>query len=186
MSKSNKVAVVVGSLRKDSFNRKLASALMELAPDSLDCDFVEIGGLSFFNQDLEKNPPADWTDFRAKIKAHDAVLFVSPEYNRSIPGALKNAIDVGSRPYGHSVWEGKPAAVVTASPGATGGFGSNHHIRQALVFLDMPTMQMPEAYIGKVDSLLDEKGNVSSEGTRKFLTKIMATFADWVAQNAKS
>src|SRR5690348_11585959 len=129
------IAVVVGSLRAESINRKLAHELVRLAPAGLAFDFVEIGALPLYNQDLDEAPPAEWEAFRAAIRAKDAVLFVTPEYNRSVPGVLKNAIDVGSRPYGHSAWAKKPAAVVTASPGALGGFGSNHHLRQSCVFL---------------------------------------------------
>ena len=114
------------------------------------------------------------------MKSYDGVLFVTPEYNRSVPGVLKNAIDVGSRPYGHSVWAGKPAAVVSVSPGAMGGFGANHHLRQSLTFLDMPVLQQPEAYIGNASTLFDEKGDIANEGTRDFMTKFMAAFAAWI------
>ena len=156
MSHTFQVAVLVGSLRKDSFNRKAANALAELAPDSLDLRFVAIGDLPHYDEDVEAaGVPAEWTRFREEVGAADAVLFVSPEYNRSVPGALKNAIDVGSRPYGSSVWSKKPAAVMTVSPGAIGGVGANHHLRQSLVFLDMPAMQQPEAYIGNAAKLFD-------------------------------
>ncbi|MCM8910706.1 NAD(P)H-dependent oxidoreductase, partial [Pseudomonas inefficax] len=149
MSQVYSVAVVVGSLRKDSYNRKVARALSELAPSSLALRIVEIGDLPLYNEDVEADaPPEAWKRFRDEIRRSDAVLFVTPEYNRSVPGCLKNAIDVGSRPYGQSAWGGKPTAVVSVSPGAIGGFGANHAVRQSLVFLDMPCMQMPEAYIG--------------------------------------
>ncbi|WP_414693133.1 NADPH-dependent FMN reductase [Parvibaculum sp.] len=174
------VAVIVGSLRKDSFNRKMALALEKLAPETLKLGIVEIGGLALYNQDEDANPPASWVSFRDAIRPADAVLFVTPEYNRSVPGVLKNAIDVGSRPYGHSVWAGKPAAVVSVSPGAAGGFGSNHHLRQSLVFLDMPTLQQPEAYIGHAGDLFDETGGIANEGTRAFLAKFMTAFAAWI------
>jgi chromate reductase len=114
------------------------------------------------------------------VRGADAVLFVTPEYNRSAPGGLKNAIDVGSRPYGHSVWSRKPCAVVSVSPGGIGGFGANHHLRQSLVFLDMPVLQQPEAYIGGAASLFAEDGSIANEGTRKFLTGLMASFADLI------
>ena len=153
-----RIAVLVGSLRKGSLNRKLALALIAMAPPTLALKIVEIGELPLYNQDTDEAPPATWTDFRKTIAAADAVLFVTPEYNRSMPGALKNAIDVGSRPYGKSAWEGKPCGVVSCSPGAIGGFGANHHLRQALVFLDMPVMQQPEMYIGGVDKLIDADG----------------------------
>ena len=128
------VAVFVGSLRKDSINRKVANALVGLVPPSLKLSIVEIGQLPLYNQDADEQPPAAWTAFRGRLRAADAVLFVTPEHNRSVPAALKNALDVGSRPYGHSVWNGKPGAVISASPGAIGGFGANHHLRQSLVF----------------------------------------------------
>jgi chromate reductase len=181
MEKPMNVCVLVGSLRKASLNRMLANALISLAPPSLKLDIVEIGQLPLYNEDIEAAaPPVPWTVFRQRIKAADAVLFVTPEYNRSVPAALKNALDVGSRPYGASVWDRKPGAVVSASPGAVGAFGANHHLRQSLVFLNVPTMQQPEAYIGHVDKLFDEHGKIASDGTRKFLQAIMLAFANWV------
>jgi chromate reductase, NAD(P)H dehydrogenase (quinone) len=185
MSKTYNVAVVVGSLRKDSINRKVAKALIELAPPSLILGLVEIGALPLYNQDEDENPPAAWIEFRTKIKAADAVLFVTPEYNRSVPAPLKNAIDVGSRPYGKSAWDGKPGAVVSASPGAIGGFGANHHLRQSLVFLNVPAMQQPEAYIGHADKLFDENAKLVNEGTAKFLESFMTAFAAWIAANGR-
>ncbi len=186
MAKVFNVAVLVGSLRKDSINRKVANALVELAPPSLKPAFVEIAGLPIYNQDEEANSPAAWTAFRAAIKGADAVLFVTPEHNRSVPAALKNALDVGSRPYGQNVWSGKPAAIASASPGAIGGFGANHHLRQSLVFLNVPAMPQPEAYIGGADKLFDASGKLANDGTRKFLQQFMAAFGDWVAANATS
>lgn len=172
------VAVLVGSLRKASYNRKMALALEGLAPPGLKLEIVEIGGLPLYNEDLEgEHAPAPWLAFRAAVRPKDAVLFVTPEYNRSVPGGLKNAIDVGSRPYGQSVWTKKPCAVVTVSPGAVGGFGANHHLRQSLVFLDMPVLQQPEAYIGGAATLFAEDGSIASDGTRKFLVGFMAAFA---------
>ena len=129
-----------------------------MAPPSLKLEFVEIGRLPLYNQDEDANPPAVWIEFRARIKGADAVLFVTPEHNRSVPAALKNALDVGSRPYGQSAWNGKPGAVISASPGAIGGFGANHHLRQSLVFLNVPAMQQPEAYIGGADKLFTPMG----------------------------
>ena len=181
---ARKIAVIVGSLRKQSLNRKMALALMALAPPALSCEIVEIGALPLYSQDEDDSPPAEWTAFRDKIRAFDAVLFVTPEYNRSIPGALKNAIDVGSRPYGKSVWSGKPAAIVTVSPGAVGGFGANHHLRQALVFLDMPAMQQPEAYIGGASALFDESDKLVNDNTRSFLLGFMEKFARWAEVNS--
>jgi len=175
------VAVLVGSLRKDSINRKLAHALAALAPDTLKLQIVEIGDLALYNQDHDDSPPAPWVAFRERILATDAVLFVTPEYNRSVPAALKNALDVGSRPYGKSVWSGKPGAVVSASPGAVGGFGANHHLRQSLVFLNVPAMPQPEAYIGAADKLFDSNGQLISDATRTFLQRFMQAFAAWIA-----
>jgi chromate reductase len=181
MDKPMNVCVLVGSLRKASFSRMLANALISLAPSSLKFDIVEIGQLPFYNQDLDTDaPPAPWTAFRERIKAADAVLFVTPEYNRSAPAVLKNALDVGSRPYGSSVWDRKPGAIVSSSPGAIGGFGANHHLRQSLVFLNVPTLQQPEAYLSHVDKLFDEQGKLVSDGTGKFLQAFMQAFAHWV------
>ena len=178
------VCVLVGSLRKASFNGMLANALISLAPSSMKLETVEIGQLPFYNQDIEIGaPPVPWTAFRQRIKAADAVLFVTPEYNRSVPAALKNALDVGSRPYGQSVWNGKPGAVISGSPGAIGGFGANHHLRQSLVFLNVPTLQQPEAYIGGLDKLLDGEGRLINDGTRKFLTGFLAAFEKFITAN---
>ncbi|MDR3435061.1 NAD(P)H-dependent oxidoreductase [Telmatospirillum sp.] len=186
MSSDYKVVVLVGSLRKESFNRKMAKVLASLAPTSLKLEIIEIGQLPFYNEDLDAGtPPASWNVFRQQVKAADAVLFVTPEYNRSVPAVLKNALDVGSRPYGQSVWNNKPGAVVSVSPGAIGGFGANHHLRQSLVFLNIPTLQQPEAYIGGVAALLDDAGNLINDHTRTFLTTFMQTFATWIETNAK-
>jgi chromate reductase, NAD(P)H dehydrogenase (quinone) len=179
------VAVLVGSLRKESFCRKIARALAEVAPPTLELDIVEIGGLSLYNQDDDASPPSPWTTFRERVRGSDAVLFVTPEYNRSVPGVLKNAIDIGSRPYGQSAWSGKPGAVVSVSPGATGGFGANHHLRQSLVFLDVPVMQQPEAYLGGVANLLDAGGKLTNDGTREFLRKFAGAFAAWIEATAR-
>jgi chromate reductase len=177
------VAVVVGSLRKESVTRKVAKAIEALAPAGLTFKFVEIGGLPHFNQDDEPNPPQPWVDFREQIKASDAVLFAIPEYNRSVPGVLKNAIDVGSRPYGSSVWNNKPAAVVSVSPGAIGGFGAYHHLRQSLVFLNMPTLNQPETYIGNAFSLFGEGDELTNESTTEFLRAFGQVFADWIERH---
>ncbi|MGH8809717.1 MAG: NADPH-dependent FMN reductase [Noviherbaspirillum sp.] len=184
MSTSKKVAVFVGSLRKESYNRKLANALIAMAPASLKLEIVEIGNLPLFNQDMEADLPEVVRDFKQRIQAADAVLFVTPEYNRSVPGVLKNAIDVGSRPYGQSAWNGKPGAVISASPGAIGGFGANHHLRQSLVFLNVPVLQQPEAYIGHAAKLFDEQGNIANEDKKEFLQKFLQSFEQWIARNA--
>jgi chromate reductase len=181
MDKPISVCVLVGSLRKASSNGMLANALISLAPSSMKLDIVEIGQLPFYNEDLETNPaPAPWTAFRQRVKAADAVLFITPEYNRSVPAVLKNALDVGSRPYGSSVWDYKPGAVVSSSPGAIGAFGANHHLRQSLVFLNVPTMQQPEAYVGHANKLFDEHGKLVSDDSGEFLQGFMQAFAKWV------
>ncbi|MGL4316397.1 MAG: NADPH-dependent FMN reductase [Pseudomonas sp.] len=185
MSKVHNVAVLVGSLRKASINRKLALALAELAPPSLKLQIVEIGELPLYNEDIDVSPtPAPYVTFREQVKAADALLFVTPEYNRSVPAPLKNAIDVGSRPYGQSVYSGKPGAVLSASPGAVGGFGANHHLRQSLVFLDVPVLQQPEAYLGGAGSFFDENGKLN-DGVRGFLQKFIDAYAAWVALHSK-
>jgi chromate reductase len=180
-----KVAVLVGSLRREAFSLKTAKALIELAPKELRLDIVEIGNLPLYNQDFDDdgNPPSVYTSFRKRIREYEGVLFVTPEYNRSVPAVLKNAIDVGSRPYGQSVWGGKPAAIVSVSPGAIGGFGANHHLRQSLVFLDMPVMQQPEAYVGFAVNLFDEGGTLRNEDTSGFLRKFMEGYAAWLKTN---
>ncbi|MGO4812508.1 NADPH-dependent FMN reductase [Cupriavidus sp. 2MCAB6] len=184
MSTPRDVAVLVGSLRKDSFTRKLALALAAMAPAGIKLEIIEIGQLPLYNQDEDASPPAPWVVFRDRIRRADAVLFVTPEYNRSVPAALKNAIDVGSRPYGKSAWDGKPGGVISASPGAVGGFGANHHLRQSLVFLNIPVLQQPEAYISGVDKLFDEQGGIANESTRGFLGKYLTTFEAWIERNA--
>jgi len=178
---SFKAAALIGSLRRESFTRKIAKAMIKLAPPQLAVEIVEIGDLPLYNEDLEADAPAAWTTFRGAIRDVDAVLFATPEYNRSIPGVLKNAIDVGSRPYGKNVFDGKAGAVVSVSPGAIGGLGANFAVRDALVFLNVPMMQQPEAYIGGVKNLVDQAGEVSAEATRAFLTQFMAAFAEWTA-----
>lgn len=181
------VAVIVGSLRKESVNRKMAHALAGLAPANLRLRIVEIGDLQHYDEDVEAaGPPASWARFREEIGASDAVLFVTPEYNRSVPGVLKNAIDVGSRPYGASAFSGKPAAVVSLSPGALGAFGANHHLRQSLVFLDMPVLQQPEAYVGNAFALFDDSGEFVSEDSRAFFQSFINAFAQLIERHAAS
>lgn len=179
---AKKIGVFVGSLRKDSFNRKMANALVAIAPDTMKMELIDISGLSIYNQDLDDNPPSSWVEFKNKIKSCDGILFVTPEYNRSIPGVLKNALDIGSRPYGQSAWNGKPGAVISVSPGAIGGFGANHHLRQCLVFLNVPTMQQPEAYIGNASKLFNEKGEIANDQTREFAGQFIQAFSRWVEQ----
>jgi chromate reductase len=179
------VAVIVGSLRKGSFTRKVARAIADIAAPGLALEIVEIRDLPLYDQDLDTDaPPAAWVAFRERVRRADAVLFATPEYNRSVPGCLKNAIDVGSRPYGKSAWSGKPTAVVSVSPGALGAFGANHHLRQSLVFLDMPCLQQPEVYLGGAGKLFDERDQLTNDGTRDFLTKFATAFAAWIERFA--
>ena len=180
MADSIDVAVLVGSLRPDGFSSRLACALIELAPAHLAPHVVPFGELPLYREDLEQSVPPAWAAFREALGAARAVLFVTPEYNRSIPGGLKNAIDVGSRPYGQSVLSGKPAAVVSPSPGAMGGFGAHHDLRRSLVFLDMPVLQQPEMYIARSSELFDDKGAVKTDDTRKFLSGFMESFSSWI------
>ena len=180
-----KIGVVVGSLRKDSYNRKTANAIIEQAPQNMSFEFLDIGNLPFFNEDLENQPPKEWEDFRAKIKGMDAFLFFTPEYNRSIPGVLKNAIDVGSRPYGQNSWNNKPAGVVSVSISQISGLGANHHLRQSLVFVNMHTMSQPEAYIGNAGGLYDDNGKVSQDDTRKFFHTFINAFEQWIGNFVK-
>ena len=177
----HRIAIIVGSLRKDSINRKVAKSLCAFAGDKLDCEIVEIGDLPLYNQDYDSDSPEPFVRFRERIAAADGILFVTPEYNRGVPGVLKNAIDIGSRPYGHSVWDKKPAAIVSASPGSIGGFGANHQLRQACVFLNMPVMQQPEAYLGHVGEDSFEADGCLKEGQLKgLIVKLASAFADWV------
>ena len=176
-----KIAIVVGSLRRDSLNRKVARSLCAFAGERLNCDIVEIGNLPLYNQEYDSDPPAEYVRFRDEIRTVDGVLFVTPEYNRGVPGVLKNAIDVGSRPYGHSVWNQLPAAIVSASPGAIGGFGANHQLRQACVFLNMPVMQHPEAYLGQVsDDSFDADGCLKEGRLKDLILSLSKAFGDWV------
>lgn len=184
---SKHVAVIVGSLRQGSFNRKLACELARLAPDGLDFSFVRTGDLPLYNPDLDDGPPPDtWTAFRKSVARADAVLFVTPEYNRSMPGNLKNALDVGSRACDgkrvSSIWNGKPAAIVTGSPGSLGGLGVNQHLRQSLVALNAAPMQQPEACIGGVADLFDGQGALTDTDTKAFLSDFMVAFAAWIAK----
>jgi chromate reductase, NAD(P)H dehydrogenase (quinone) len=183
--KMSKIGIVLGSLRKESFSRKIAANVAALFPKGYEAEFVEIGNLALYNQDFddENNVPEEYTSFRNKMKGIDAVLFVTPEYNRSVPAVLKNALDVGSRPYGASVWNGKPSAIISQSPGNLSGFGANHHLRQSLVFLNMPLVQQPEAYIGNVIGLLDENGQIKDDRTVQFLQSFVDAFVDLIRKH---
>ena len=177
-----KIGILVGSLRKESFSKKIASNVAALFPEGYETEFIEIANLPFYNQDddSENNVLTEYTAFRNKIKQFDAFLFVTPEYNRSVPAVLSNALDIGSRPYGASVWNGKPAAIISQSPGNLGAFGANHHLRQILTCLNMPVVQQPEAYIGNAAALLDENGKVKNEGTVQFLQSFVDAFVNLI------
>src|SRR4051812_12674426 len=182
--KKYRIATLVGSLRKESYNLKMAKALIALAPDSLSLEILNIGELPLYNEDLEASIPSQWKEFREQLGTFDGVLFVTPEYNRSVPAVLKNAVDIGSRPYGHNAWDGKPGVIVSVSPGAIGGFGANHHLRQSLVFINVPAMAQPEAYVGGAAKLFDAAGNLVNDSTRAFLRQFMVAFAGWIDTNA--
>jgi chromate reductase len=178
------IAVLVGSLRKESYTRRAAEALAGVAPPHLRFRFIDIA-VTLYNQDLDTDaPPGEWTRLRDDVRGADAVLFATPEYNRSVPGVLKNAIDVASRPYGQGAINGKPAAVISVSPGAFGGFGANHHLRQSAVFLDMPMLQQPEVYVAGAAALFDELGGFKNEQTKKLFEKFAAAFAQWIELTA--
>ncbi|MEO8176243.1 MAG: NAD(P)H-dependent oxidoreductase [Sphingomicrobium sp.] len=176
-----KIAIIVGSLRKDSLNLKVARSLCAMAHERLDCDIVRIGDLPLYNQEYDADSPEPYERFRDEIRAADGILFVTPEYNRGVPGVLKNAVDVGSRPYGKSIWNRKPAAIVSASPGSIGGFGANHQLRQAAVFLNMPVMQHPEAYLSHVnDQSFDGEGCLLEGPLKELIVSLSKAFGDWV------
>jgi chromate reductase, NAD(P)H dehydrogenase (quinone) len=177
-----KIGILVGSLRKESFSKKIAANVAALFPEGYESEFIEIENLPFYNQDYdnENNVREEYANFRNRIKEIDAVLFVTPEYNRSVPAVLSNALDIGSRPYGASVWNGKPAAIISQSPGNLGAFGANHHLRQILTCLNMPVVQQPEAYISNAAALLDENDKVKNEGTVQFLQSFVDAFIDLI------
>lgn len=180
---ASRVGVIVGSLREGAFTRLLSRALTELAPPSLQFFEIEIGALPFYNQDLETDaPPAQWTHFREQVKSADGIVFVTPEYNRSMPGAVKNALDVGSRPWGLSAWSGKPAAVISQSPGALGGMAAAQHLRQVLMAVNLAAMPYPEAYIPASGTLFDASGRLQNAVTREFMTDFLQSFQGWLAR----
>jgi chromate reductase, NAD(P)H dehydrogenase (quinone) len=174
------VVVIVGSLRKDGFTLKIANALAKLAPDTLNLDVVTLGGISFFNQDLEAAPPADWLAFREKLQKSDGVLFVTPEYNRSIPGVLKNAIDVASRPYGKSSFLGKPTGIISNSPGPLGGVSAAKHLQNILPGISGPILGQPEIHLNGVGDAFDDKGHLVKESMQKVLQQYIDAFAAFV------
>ena len=177
------IAVVVGSLRKDSFNRKLADAMVKLAPSGFSFKQVRIDDLPLYNQDDDANPAESVKRLKAEIAASHGLLFVTPEYNRSIPGVLKNAIDHASRPYGQSAWAGKPAGVLGVSPGAPGTAMAQQHLRNTLAYLDVPTLGQPEAFIQMRDGLFDADGNIGAD-SKKFLQNWMNRYVAWISKHA--
>ncbi|WPQ61079.1 NAD(P)H-dependent oxidoreductase [Chitinophaga sancti] len=180
------IGIIAGSLRKESFSKKIANGLLSMAPAGFEFKIIAIDELPIYNQDFDdhQSVPASYVAFRNAIQSVDGVIFVTPEHNRSIPAALKNALDVGSRPYGKSVWNGKPGAVFSNSPGNIGGFGANHHLRQSLVFLNIPVMQQPEVYIQKSNELFDDKGNLKEGDTKEFIATAVKAYIDWFNKNA--
>lgn len=179
--KTYTIKLIVGSTRKESYNRKVANSLIALSPENLQCEILEIGQLEMFNDDLDQETsPESWTEFRQNVKETDAFIFVTPEFNRSIPSALKNAIDIASRPSGKGVWGGKPAAIISASTGSYGAISASHHLRQILISLNMPTMAQPETYIGKVMDLFDENSILIDEQVKKRYTHYMESFKNHI------
>lgn len=175
------IGILAGSLRKESFSKKIAKAITSMAPEGIEFKIIPLDDLPVYNPDFddENRAPDSYVAFRNAIKEVEGIIFITPEYNRSVPGVLKNALDVGSRPMGKSVWNGKPAAVFSNSPGNLSAFGANHHLRQSLVFLNMPIMQQPEVYIAQVRELFDESGNMKSGETKDFLQKAVDAYIDW-------
>jgi chromate reductase, NAD(P)H dehydrogenase (quinone) len=180
MSNPHHIVVIVGSLRKESFTLKIANALAKLAPSALKLDVVTLHGISFFNQDQEANPPADWVAFRERIQKSDGVIFITPEYNRAISGVLKNAIDVASRPYGKSSFLGKPIGIISNSPGPLGGVNAAKTLQNVLPGISGPIMGQPETYLNAVGDGFDEKGNLTKESLQKVLQQFIDAFAVFV------
>lgn len=179
------VAVIVGSLRKQSFSLRIAQAFSKLAPASLKLTIVTLEGLSLFNQDLEASPPADWVKLREAIQACDAVIFVTPEYNRSVPGVLKNAIDVASRPPGKSSFLGKPTGIVSSSPGPLGGVAASMHLKALLPGICGPILQQPEIYLNGIGDAFDENGEIVKEAIRPVMQAYIDAFAAFVEKQKK-
>lgn len=176
-----KVGIVVGSIRKDSLSERVAKAMVSLLPASYETEYLEIDQLPLYNPDLDQNTPKEYTDFRKAVAGVDAVVFVTPEHNRTIPAALSNALDVVSVP--NNEWNGKAALIVSQSPGLISGFGANHHLRQVLAFLNMPTVQQPEVYISGTHELIGEEGEFLKEGTEAFLQSAVDVFVDLVERH---
>ena len=179
------IGILVGSLRKESYSKKISEAVCAMAPEGFNFKRISLDDLPMYNQDFDdhnKVPPAI-TSFRDEMEAVDGVLFITPEYNRSVPAVLKNALDIGSTPHGKSIWNSKPGAIFSNSPGNLSAFGANHHLRQSLVFLNIPIMQQPEVYISKVNELFDETGNLKEGNTKEFLKKALDSYIKWFKIN---
>lgn len=184
---SKVIGIIIGSLRKESFSKKIGKALPAMAPEGFEFKTIRLDDLPIYNQDFDDHNevPEAYTTFRNEVKQLDGFIFITPEYNRSVPAVLKNALDVGSRPYGKSVWDGKPGAIFSNSPGVVGGFGANHHLRQSLVFLNIPVMQQPEVYLSKINELFDESGTIKEGETKDFIKKAVDAYITWFSQNQK-
>jgi len=180
---TRQIAVVVGSIRKESINRMLARAVIKLAPKDLECQLIRIDDLPVYNQDLDPTPPAPVVRLKAEIAAANGLIFVTPEHNRSVPAALKNAIDWASRPYGNNSWAGKPAAVIGASIGAPGAAMAQQHLRNILAYLDVPTLGQPEVFIHFTQGLIDTDGTITNDGTRKFLQGFVDRYVAFLARH---
>lgn len=177
------IGIVVGSIRKEAFTKKIGKFLVANAPAGYRFDFIEIADLPIYNQDYDDaNEPANYAPFREKVRSMNGIIFVTPEHNRSVPAALKNALDVGSRPYGKNVWNGKPALIISSSISGISGFGANHHLRQMLAFLNMPTVQQPEVYLANVQDYFDDSGNLVKDDTAQFLRKVLNDYIQFVSK----
>jgi len=178
------IGIIAGSLRREAFSKKIAEAVIKMAPKNFEFKMVSIDDLPLYKQDFDmENEPKTYAPFRKKIENLDGIIFITPEHNRSVPAALKNAIDIASRPHGKNKWDGKPGAVFSSSPGNISGFGANHHLRQSLSFLNIPVMQQPEVYLAKIDKSLDEKGNLTDKRTLEFLQKAVDAYIVWFEKN---
>ncbi|WP_419869768.1 NADPH-dependent FMN reductase [Chryseobacterium sp. CT-SW4] len=182
------IGIIAGSLRKESFSKKIAKTLVPMAPEGFEFKIISIDDLPVYNQDFDDHNqvPESYVKFREAVKAIDGIIFVTPEHNRSVPAALKNALDIGSRPMGKSVWNGKPGAVFSNSPGNLSAFGANHHLRQSLVFLNIPAMQQPEVYIPHINEAFDKEGNMKNQDTKDFLKKAVEAYIEWFKNNSPS
>lgn len=185
MSKK-KIGIFVGSLRRDSYSKIVANYVKGKAPEGFEFSIIDISNLPIYNQDFDDDgtPPAEYNDFRAKLKPLDGFIFVTPEYNRSVPAVLKNALDVGSRPYGQNSWDGKPGGIISVSIGNISGFGANHHLRQSMTFLNVLMLQQPEAYLGHITDSLDSNNNIV-KGTADFLDSFVKAYLEWVNKIVK-